>query len=327
MEDSLKRTGDSIRESTGEEYEAAMQDLIKVVGNVDYQSITLEKGEFYRQACLDKGNSPDTVKKKLVEIKRFYELAAKRKQIDENPLKYIDMPKGKKKKIRIYSEAECRGILKAASDFISDRNEKTTLRWDLLILVALQTGMWKGELLNMAWNDIDFDECVIDITGKDNTDEGWEWRIKDHEERTVPISEDTTRHLIALQEEAPPNYPYVFVPQARYDFIQTELRATGILTYSDSRKKVVNNFYRHWDRIFLRAGIRKEGTIHDCRSTALSNCFAQGLSEYEVMRLAGHSTFETTHKFYLAIKNDYLDKARQANVGLGLKLVDTENEL
>jgi hypothetical protein len=31
------------------------------------------------------------------------------------------------------------------------------------------------------------------------------------------------------------------------------------------------------------------------------------------MRLAGHSSFETTHKFYLAIKNDYIDKARQAN--------------
>jgi hypothetical protein len=38
------------------------------------------------------------------------------------------------------------------------------------------------------------------------------------------------------------------------------------------------------------------------------------------MKLAGHSSFETTHKFYLSIKKDYLDKARQANVGLGLKL-------
>jgi len=40
--------------------------------------------------------------------------------------------------------------------------------------------------------------------------------------------------------------------------------------------------------------------------------------------LAGHSGFETTHRFYLAIKNDYLDKARQANAGLGLKLVEWE---
>jgi len=84
--------------------------------------------------------------------------------------------------------------------------------------------------------------------------------------------------------------------------------------------KIVNNFYKQFDRIFLQAGVRKKGKFHDLRSTAISNWFAQGLSEYEVMKLAGHSSFETTHKFYLAIKNDYIDKARQANVELGLKL-------
>ena len=82
-------------------------------------------------------------------------------------------------------------------------------------------------------------------------------------------------------------------------------------------------FYRRKDG----AWIKKKGKFHDTHSTALSNWFAQGISEYEVMKLAGHSGFETTHHFYLAVKNDYLDKARQANAGLGLKLVDTENGL
>jgi integrase/recombinase XerD len=231
MEDSLERTGDGIRESTRQEYEDAMNDFISIVGNIDYQSITLEQGELYRQTCLDKGNAPATVKKKLIEIKRFFELAVKRKQLEENPLKYIDMPKPKKKKVRIYSEQECRRILKGARDFISDRNEKTTLRWDLLVLVALQTGMRRGELLNLCWSDIDFDEYVIDITGKDDTKETWEWLIKDHEERTVPISENTAKYLITLQEKAPPNYPYVFIPQSRYEFIQTKLRAKGNWSY------------------------------------------------------------------------------------------------
>lgn len=62
----------------------------------------------------------------------------------------------------------------------------------------------------------------------------------------------------------------------------------------------------------------KKGEFHDCRFTALSNWFAQGLSEYEVMKFAGHSSFETTYKFYLAIKKDYRHKAKKANVGLGL---------
>ncbi len=324
VENSLRRTGSQIRPSTAEEYQSAMNDFIKIVGNVDYQSITLEKGEYYRQACLDKGNSPATVKKKLIEINRFFELAVRRKQLDENPLKYIDMPKTKKKKVRIYSEDECRRMFKAARDYISDRNELTTLKWDLLILVALQSGMRRGALLNLCWSDIDFDEYAIDITAKDNTDETWEWLIKDHEERTVPISENTTQLLIDIQSKCPTGYPYVFIPKSRYDFIQTELRAKGKWSFSSSRLDIYNGFYKQFDKIFAQAGIRKKGKFHDLRSTALSNWFAQGVSEYEVMKLAGHSSFETTHRFYLSIKNDYLDKARKANVGLGLKLAELE---
>ena len=41
--------------------------------------------------------------------------------------------------------------------------------------------------------------------------------------------------------------------------------------------------------------------------------FANGMSEkYEVMRLAGHSDFATTHKFYLAVADGLVDRARQA---------------
>ena len=51
--------------------------------------------------------------------------------------------------------------------------------------------------------------------------------------------------------------------------------------------------------------------------------FARGLTEFEVMTIAGHSSFETTHKFYLAINNDYLVKAKRANSNeLGRVLVE-----
>ena len=50
--------------------------------------------------------------------------------------------------------------------------------------------------------------------------------------------------------------------------------------------------------------------------------FANGMSEYEVMRLAGHSDFSTTHKFYLAVADDLVDRARVATAqGLRQKLV------
>ena len=86
MKDSLTRTGNQIRESTRVEYEQAMECFIKTIGNVDFQTVQQAHGEFFRQACLDRCDSPATVTKKLKELKRFFTLAVQRKQLDENPL-------------------------------------------------------------------------------------------------------------------------------------------------------------------------------------------------------------------------------------------------
>jgi integrase len=42
-----------------------------------------------------------------------------------------------------------------------------------------------------------------------------------------------------------------------------------------------------------KADIEK-GAFHDLRRTCLTNWFANGLSEHEVMAMAGHASFDTT---------------------------------
>jgi len=90
-------------------------------------------------------------------------------------------------------------------------------------------------------------------------------------------------------------------------------------TIEDARLKVVNNFKRSFDKILLKAGVKK-GTFHDIRRTAISMWFVNGMSEYEVMRLAGHSDFATTHKFYLTVADGLVDGARVA-VAKGLRQI------
>ena len=97
LKDSLIRTGDQIRESTRRETRSAMEDFIGTIGNIDFQDVTLTKGEFYIQACLDRGNSKGTVAKKLRHIKRVFKLAVNRKQLVENPLQHIAMPNQRQK--------------------------------------------------------------------------------------------------------------------------------------------------------------------------------------------------------------------------------------
>jgi integrase len=311
VKDSLERTGLQIRESTQHEYDAAMKNFISKIGNMDFKKVTLAHGERYRQACLDNKNSPATVTKKLKHLKRLFQLGVNRGQLEDNPFRYIDTPKVRKKKIRVYSEMECRNVLKAAYQYCLEWDMLYRPQWDLLILVALATGMRRAELLNCTWSDIDFEQQIVNIRPKEDTKQTWRWDIKDSDERTLPLTDQIAQRLADHQGKLPEGYPYVFVPIARYDKIQS-LRNQGMWKYSDSRLKVVNNFTPQFEKILETASV-KTGQFHDLRRTAITNWFANGMSENDVMVLAGHSNFATTHEFYLAVADDLVDRARRAS--------------
>ena len=319
--DNMARTGDQVRESTQRETKSAMKDFIATIGNIDFRSVTLAHGEFYFQTCLDRGNSKATIAKKLRHIKRVFKLAVNRKQLDENPLQHIAMPKVPKNKINIYADAQCQRIQKAIQECAIRWNPKKSVKWDLLVTVALATGMRRAELLNCTWGDIDFDAQTIEVNPKENTKETWEWRIKDTDHRTLPLTEEIIQMLVDQHAQQPEGYPYVFVPTGRYDYIQSVLRPKGKWTLTDARLKVVNNLRRQFNTILRKAGVKK-GTVHDIRRTAISMWFANGMSEHDVMVLAGHSSFATTHEFYLAVADDLVHRARVATAqGLRQKLV------
>jgi integrase len=321
IEDSLARTGDQIRESTQIVLKVAMNDFIRTIGNIDFRSVTLAHGELYLQTCLDRGNAKGTVAKKLRHIKRLFTLAVNRKQLDENPLQHIAMPKSPKKKINIYTDTQCQRMLKAAQEYTAKWNPKTSVKWDLMITVGLATAMRRAELLNCTWADVDFDAQTIEVNPKENTKDIWEWRIKDTDHRTLPLTEEIVQMLVDHQAQQPEGYPYVFVPIARYDYIQNVLRPKGKWALIDASMKVVNNLGRQFNKILRKAGIKK-GTIQDIRRTAITMWFANGMSEHDVMVLAGHSSFATTHEFYLAVADDLVDRARVATAqGLRQKMV------
>ena len=308
LEDSLARTGDQVGESTNDEYRCAMKHLIEVIGNIDFQRVNLSHGELFRQKQFDdKENSPSTVAKKLRFLKALFQRAVYRKQLDENPFRYIRMPKLPKKKVERYTAEECNRITKSARESLKQGG----LRWDLLIITALCTAMRRSELLNCTWADIDFDDMTIEVSSKKNTDYTWEWRIKDADHRILPLTKNIIQMLVDHQGQQPEGYPYVFVPIARYDYIQ-QLRKQGKWTLKNANRKVIGKFTPIFDKILERANVRKR-TFHCLRNTAITNWFANDMKEYDVMTLAGHSSFATTHAFYLAVADDLVDRARVAS--------------
>jgi integrase len=306
LEDCIERSSGQVRENTILEYRSTMEEFIKVTGNIDLEVVEHNHGERFIQACLDNKNRPATVSKKIGTMKRLFQLAVERNQLDTNPFRFVKKPKSPKRQIHIFTEEQFSQLIKVARESgIGD-----SFRWDMLLIMALCTGMRRGELLNTIWQDIDFASKKINISPKDNTQHTWEWHIKDTDHRSVPLTDELINMLAEHQAQQPVGYPYVFIPPSRFDRIQI-LRKQNKW---NARKSLcpMSNFRRQFQILLKRSSI-KSGEFHDLRRTCLTKWFAHGLKEFDVMIMAGHSSFDTTRRFYLAVRNDLIDKTREAS--------------
>ncbi len=301
---SLERSRGQVRESTLVQQDIAMRHLIKTIGNISVQDVKLRHGEIYIQTCLDDGNTPATVNKKVRSVKRVFQLGVDRGLLELNPFSRIRKPKSPRKKIRIYTEKECIQLIESSR--ILSRAD--WMPWDLLILMALSTAMRRGELLNTTWSDIDFEKQTVEVSPKKDTKHTWEWHIKDTDRRTLPLTEEVVALLAEHQAKQPAGYPYVFLPVERYEHLQS-VRIEGRWKQRYGTCPV-NNFTRIFEKIQTHACVKK-GEFHDLRRTCLTNWLTNGLAEYDVMHLAGHADFQTTHRFYLAVREDLLERARK----------------
>jgi integrase len=305
--DSLGRTKGQVRATTLGETARSMKDFVDCVGDIDVQEVRHEHGERFIQYCLDQKLSTGTVTKKIKHLKRVFQLAEDRSQLDRHPLRKLRPPKVAKRKVRVFTGQECDALCKAAHQY---EEKGRPVRWELLIRTCLATGMRRGELMNITWRDIDFANMTVEVSPKKSRVDTWEWHIKDTDHRTLPLTADLVKLLVEHQMAQPEGNPYVFVPMGRYEFIQG-LQRSGQWTVERGRSPL-SKFCHHFNKIRTRAGI-ESGTFHDLRRTCLSNWVAQGLSLHEVKELAGHAGIDTTERFYLAIRKDVVDRARAAS--------------
>ena len=133
-----------------------------------------------------------------------------------------------------------------------------------LILLGLDSGMRRGEILTLDWTDIDFDANVITILGT---------HTKTQKKRSVPMTKRTKAELLAL-----PNFG----------------TSGKVFPFGD--------FKRSWATALRVAKI--DGlTFHDLRRTFVTRLQIGGVSIGIAAELAGHSRLETTQKHYTSTDN------------------------
>ena len=195
--------------------------------------------------------SPATVNRNLACLKCMFNKAIQWGKLEENPFRAVKLLKENNKRLRYLEKEEIVKLLARCSRHLRP-----------IVVVALNTGMRKGEILGLKWQDIDFKQGIIYL-----------YNTKNGEKREIPINEMAKTALIRTLKH--PDSPYVFCDKN-------------------------GNLIRDFRKSFFTA-LKKSGIInfrfHDLRHTFASQLVMAGIDLNTVRELLGHKSLEMTLRY------------------------------
>jgi integrase len=224
------------------------------LGNVNLDEVSPLDIERFKSSRLEEGVTPSTVNRHLAILKRLYNIAGQWGYSNQNPVKGIRFYSEKDRmRQRILGLKEEGRLLEAASEHLRP-----------IILIALNTGMRRGEILALRWTDIDFEAGEITVKTS-----------KNGKPRIVDINSRLFQVLHELKNQVQ-NDSYLFLnPRTGKPF-----------------KKLQRSF---------RSACRRSGIVglrfHDLRHTAASRMVVRGVDLIRVKEILGHSSVRITERY------------------------------
>lgn len=262
--------------------------------NIPISEVKALKIQYYYN---DINTTPNNVKKINKVLNMFLNYAEKEGYIIKNPCKNISLPKEKKtvntileqkQSFQYYSEKE---ISKLKEVFKGNKYEK-------VILFALGTGMRRGEIFGLQWNDIDFDKKEIHVIH--NLTYSADILKEGKKEHHIRVSTPKTENSIRI------------IPMSKniYDLlISIERQPNFVFSPNDGHFDL-----KYFEKVFRsklkEAGIKNK-TFHDLRHTFATMLITHGANLITVKELLGHSSIKTTEIYLEALpktKTDVIEK-------------------
>ncbi len=194
-------------------------------------------------------------------IKAAFNKAVTWNYINENPFNNIKAPKTTKSYPAFITFDELQIII--------SNTEKEFLK--PLFSTAFFTGMRLGELVNMKWHWIDFQNNFITI----KCDESF--TTKNKSERFIPINQTLKNILLSIQPKV--------ININKDDFVFSN--SIGIKLNEDFVSKI-------FKRAVRQSKLNNKIRFHSLRHSFCSNLVQKGVSLYVVKDLAGHQNIKTT---------------------------------
>jgi integrase len=147
--------------------------------------------ERYKLTRKEEGAEPATINRELGCLRHMFNMAIKWGKALGNPVREVKFLKEPKETYRILTEEEEVRLLETVRLTTKSRHLEP------IIIVALNTGMRKGEILNLKWSNVDFKNRVIIVEG-----------TKNGEIRKVPMNEKLTVTLESAKKVSSGEYGF-----------------------------------------------------------------------------------------------------------------------
>ena len=270
------------------------------LGHHELGKLSRSPEEFERYAVAKMVDlSPKTVRNHLVLAGLMFKTARRWRWVSENPLELVAPPPMTEPETETLTAAEIASVLKAYKvlEAAADGAEKP---WYAaarrMTTVALSTGLRRGELLGLRWQDVELLDRLIHVRQQFVRNEITTPKSRAGR-RTLPLGDVAAKALeeqfAATRHRAPESI--VFCHPA----LGTPLDPSKLSGYA---KKAI-----------VRAGVTKSfRPWHGLRHTALTESAAAGVPAMFVQALAGHAQGSTTERYLHARRTSYPDMAGMA---------------
>ncbi|MFJ3616337.1 tyrosine-type recombinase/integrase [Streptomyces hydrogenans] len=257
--------------------------------------------------CCDKRLSPLTVTYVHSVLKSALEHAVREDDLPRNIARNVKTPAPRPRRFQPFTASEARQFLQAAS---GDR---------LLALyeLALRTGLRKGELLGLRWEDLDLDSGTASVRRSLQ-------RTQNGGLTSLPTKTRASERRIALPTEC------IHSLKSHQERQQEQRQAAGtgwtdsglVFTTPTGRPLDPTNLTRSFGRLLHRAGLRRI-RFHDLRHSTATLLLEQGVDLVVIKELLGHAHIGVTAGVYAHVR---LRLQRQAINTLGHALDTTDDD-
>lgn len=292
----LNQRKHKVRHSTFKTYRQVLQtNILPYLKDAKLQKINQSKLETFIDEQYEKGYSMNYVAKQIAILKQIFNFAVEKGFLNsnQNPAAKLKKQEQKNTVTSVWNDEQVKTFLKTA------RNSPYYAAY----LIALSTGLRKGEILGLRWDVIDFSKNRI-FVNQILTNDGL--KIENNTKtkgslRSVTVSKEVIDELRVLKKE----------------FDEKEKIFKGAFTennlvVSSNKGTPVNprNIGRNMDNLIEKSGLHRI-TFHSLRHTHATLLMEKGVNMKVVSERLGHTDIRTTINRYTHVAETLQEEAAE----------------